>query len=74
MVEGLSRLLGQLEPDWPAGFLLPDGRAVQCVPVRGDVIDPYRYNITATKFASLDATAAHQPSNAAYPLRNPLVA
>jgi hypothetical protein len=47
-------LLGQFEPDWSAGFLLLDGRAVEGVPVWGDVIDPYGYDVTATKneFAS----------------------
>jgi hypothetical protein len=50
-VDSLARLLGQFKPDRSTGFLLPDRRAVQTVPVRGDVIDPYRHDVTAPKFA-----------------------
>jgi hypothetical protein len=51
IIEGLARLLGQFEPDWSAGFLLPDGRAVEGVPVWGDVIDSYGHDVTAAKLA-----------------------
>jgi len=51
VVEGLARLFRQLEPDWAASFLLPDRRAVESVPIRGDVIDAHRHDVTASKLA-----------------------
>ena len=51
VIDGLARLFRQLEPDWVPRFLLSDGRAVESVSVRGDVIDPYRHDVTATKLA-----------------------
>ena len=51
VVESLARLFGQLEPDWAASFLLPDRRAVESVAIRGDVIDAYSHDVTASKLA-----------------------
>jgi hypothetical protein len=51
VVEGLARLFRQFEPDWAASFLLPDSRAVETVPIRGDVIDAHRHDVAASKLA-----------------------
>lgn len=51
LIERLSGLVSQLEPNWPAGLLLPDGRPVHRVSTRGDVIDANGNNIAAAKLA-----------------------
>ena len=50
IVEGLARLLGQLEPDGRPFSSAGPSRG-RCVPVWGDVIDPYGHDVTATKLA-----------------------
>ena len=39
IVKGLTRLVGQLEPDWSTCLLLPDGCTVKSVAIRSYVID-----------------------------------
>lgn len=51
LVDCLSRLLGDLEPDRKAGLVLPNGRSVDSVAVWCDVIDPEAYYIAATQLA-----------------------
>jgi hypothetical protein len=51
IVKGLTRLFGQLEPDWSTCLLLPDCSTVESVAVRSYVIDPNCYDITAAQFA-----------------------
>jgi hypothetical protein len=51
IVKGLTRLVGQLEADWSACLLLPDGCTVKSVAIRSYVIDSNCYNITAAQFA-----------------------
>ena|SRR5215471_8007390 len=51
LVDGLPRLLGQLEPDRAARLLLADRCSIEYVAVGGRVIDAHRDDIAAAQFA-----------------------
>src|SRR5215831_6257908 len=51
LVNGLTGLFRQLEPDRPTCFPLPNPRSVEGVAIRCDVIDPHRNNVAASQFA-----------------------
>src|SRR5258705_11127195 len=59
IIKGLTRLLGQLEPDWSTCLLLPDCCTVKSVAIRRHIIDPNCYNITASQFA-VDREVEHR--------------
>src|SRR5258708_37273089 len=51
LVNGLPRLLCQLETDRATGLLLADRCSIECVAVGGHVIDAHRDDIAAAQFA-----------------------
>jgi len=51
IVDGLSRLLGQLKPDGPTCFLLPYSGAIDCIPAGCNVLDPKCDDIAASQLA-----------------------
>src|SRR5258708_10628648 len=51
LVNGLPRLVGQLETDRATGLLLADRCSIECVTVGGHVIDAHRADIAAPQFA-----------------------
>ena len=52
LIDRLSRLVGQLEPDNPTGFLLPDSSAIHRLAARRNVIDKDGDDVTAAPFAA----------------------
>ena len=51
LVDRLPRLIGHLEPDWPAGLLLSDGGPIHRVAARRNIIDADGDDVTATQLA-----------------------
>jgi hypothetical protein len=59
IVDGLPRLLRQLKPYRPTGFLLPHRRAIDCVPARCNILDPKCDDI-ATPELAIDCEIEHR--------------
>ena len=51
LVDSLSCLIGQLEPDGPASLLLPHRCAIHRITARRHIIDPDSDDVTAAQFA-----------------------
>ena len=51
VVNGLSGLIRQLELDWSSGLLLPDGRAIDRIAIRSDILDPQGDDVATTQLA-----------------------
>jgi hypothetical protein len=51
IIKNLSCLLGDFKSDGVPGFLLPDGRTVDSITARSDVLDSNANDVTATQFA-----------------------
>jgi hypothetical protein len=51
VVDGLPRLLGQLEPDRPTGLLLPHHRAIDRITARCHVLDAQCDHVAAPQLA-----------------------
>jgi hypothetical protein len=68
IIDGLAGLLAQFKSDGPAGFLLLDRCAIRRVPAGGDILDPDRDDVTATKLA-VDRQVEHgEVASAAFDL------
>jgi hypothetical protein len=51
LVDRLTRLLGDLEPDRKTGLVLANGRTVYGIAMWRDVLDPEPHHIAATQLA-----------------------
>jgi hypothetical protein len=59
IVDGLQRLLRQLKPDGPTGFLLSHRRAIDCISARCNVLVPNCDDI-ATPQLAIDCEIEHR--------------